>query len=201
EAEHAKSLALDVHPERVLPEHAGFHPGVLPADPPGELEDQTEGDASVRIAEAAGAADHDAALLTGLHVDRGVVSTGGDEELELRHAVDHRARKSRALTHHHDDVEVLEVADGVCVAPAHRLGEHLDIDVLRHLRPVGEIERHVLVVVDDRAAIGHVSTPCALRSDGTLEHDAETWEPAFAEDHAKASKIVGRGNGYRAALR
>src|SRR5207237_7514314 len=86
ETEHAERLALYVHAERVLPEHAGFHPRMLPADPAGELEDQPEGDAGGRIAEAAGAADHDAALLTGLHVDGGVVGAGGDQELELRHA-------------------------------------------------------------------------------------------------------------------
>jgi hypothetical protein len=55
----------------------------------------------------------------------------------------------------------------------------------RHLRPVGELERHVLVVVDDRAAIGHVSTLLCTSFGRTLEHDP-TWEPVF---------------GYRAAPR
>ena len=137
---------------------------MLPADPAGQFEDQPEGDAGGRIAEAAGAADDDAALGAGLHVDRGVVGAGGDEELELRHAVDHLAGKAGALAHHHDDVEILEVADGVGVAAADRLGEHLDLDVLGDLRPVGELERHVLVVVEDRAAIGHVSTPWMKRA-------------------------------------
>ena len=53
EPEHAECLAFDVHAERVLPRHAGFHPRVLPADPAGQFEDQAEGDAGGRIAEAA----------------------------------------------------------------------------------------------------------------------------------------------------
>ena len=62
EAEQAERLALDVDAERDLPGLAGLHPGVLPADPAGQLEHQAEGDAGGRIAVAGGAADRDAAL-------------------------------------------------------------------------------------------------------------------------------------------
>ena len=107
---------------------------------------------------AAGAADRDAALGGGLDVDRGVAAAGGDQELEVGQCLDDGARKPRALAHHHDDLEVLAVADGVGVGAPHRVGVHLDLDVLE-LRPVGELERHVLVVVENRAAKGHCITP------------------------------------------
>ena len=96
EADEAQRLALDVHAERELPVLAGLHPGVLPADPPGQLQHQAEGDAGGRVAVAGGAADRDAALLAGLHVDRGVVGAGGDQELELGQRLDDRTGKGRA---------------------------------------------------------------------------------------------------------
>jgi hypothetical protein len=43
-----------------------------------------------------------------------------------------------------------------------RLIEDLEAMAGLQTRPIGHAERHVLVVVDDRAAIGHVSTPCAF---------------------------------------
>src|SRR3546814_7243032 len=54
------------------------------------------------------AADRDAALLCRRQVDRVVAVTGGDQQLQLRQALQQRARKRRALAHDADDLDVLE---------------------------------------------------------------------------------------------
>ena len=70
----------------------------------------------VGIAERWGPADHDAALLGGGDVDRGVAQAGGDEELEVGQLLDHGAREGRALAHGADDVEALQRLDDVVLA-------------------------------------------------------------------------------------
>ena len=84
EAEDAQGQALEVHADRRLPRHARLHPRVLVADATGQFEHQPNGDGRGRTAHRGRAADHDAALVGGGDVDRGVAQAGGDEELEVR---------------------------------------------------------------------------------------------------------------------
>src|SRR5262245_14939868 len=152
EAENAEGQAFEIKADRGLPRHAGLHSRVLVADATGQLEHQADGDAGSRAAGRWRAADHDAALLGGADVDRGVAQAGGDEQLQIRQLLDHRAGKPRALAHGADDVEALQRLDDVVLA-AQMLLEHLDVEVGGDFRPIGDFKRDVLVVVEDRAAM------------------------------------------------
>ena len=145
-----------------------MQPRVLVADVAGQLEHQADGDAGGRAAERAGAADHDAARLRRLGVDRGVAHAGGDQELEIGQRLDHLARKAGALAHGDDDLEVLERRDDL-IGPAEMLVEDLDIDVALDLGPVGDLEHDVLIVVENCAANRHdASTPCKQRPEAAF---------------------------------
>ncbi len=52
----------------------------------------------------------------------------------------------------HDDLEALQRLDDI-VRAAEMLAEHLDVEIARDLRPIGQFEGNVLVVVEDRAAV------------------------------------------------
>src|SRR4029077_19921095 len=65
-----------------------------------------------------------------------------------------------ALAHGDDDLKTLQRGDDL-VGPAEMLIEDRDIDVALDLRPVGDLEHHVLVIVENCAANRHdASTPC-----------------------------------------
>ena len=65
--------------------------------------------------------------------------------------LEHRARKRRALAHRADDLEVLAGA-GVGLVGGERLVEHGDVDPVGDRRPVGQLQRHVLIVVENCTA-------------------------------------------------
>ncbi len=117
----------------------------------------------------AGAADRDAALLGRLGVDRGIAHAGGDEEFQVGQRLDHLARKAGALAHGDDDLKTLERGDDL-VGPAEMLIEDFEVDVALDLRPVGDLEHHVLIIVENCAANRHdASTPCK-NPEVVLEH-------------------------------
>ena len=154
EPEHAERHAFEVGPDGRLPHCAGVQPRVLVADVAGQFEHQPDGDAGGRAAERAGAADRDAARLGRLGVDRGVARAGGDQELELGQRLDHLLRKAGALAHRDDDLEILKRRDDL-VRAAEMLLEDLDVDLALELRPVGDLEDDVLIVVENCAAQRH----------------------------------------------
>ena len=97
-------------------------------------------------------------LLRCRHVDRGIARASGDQELEVRQLLDDRARKRGALAHGADDRETLQRLDHL-VSAAEMLVEHLDIEIVRDLGPIGHGEGDVLVIIEDRAAAaghGHI---------------------------------------------
>src|ERR1700684_311547 len=111
------------------------------------------------VADEAGAPGAGAAFLGRLGVDRGIAHAGGDEELEVGQRLDHFPWEAGALAHGDDDLESLERRDDV-VGPAEMRVEDLDVDVALDLRPVGDLEHHVLIIVENCAANRHdASTP------------------------------------------
>src|SRR5262249_14371896 len=71
-------------------------------------------------------------------------------------------QERRALAHHADDLKTLE-------RPVHLLGapeglmEDLHLDVAAHLRPVGVLQRDLLVIVENGATVCHRSTQLSFR--------------------------------------
>ena len=157
EAEDAERHAFEVRADRALPARSGVQPGVLVADVARQLEHQPDGDAGGRAAERARAADHDAARLRRLNVDRGVAHAGGDQQLEVGQRLDHLARKTGALAHGDDDRKLLERRDDVS-RPAEMLVENLDVHIAFDFRPIGDFMVHILIVVENCAARRHDSS-------------------------------------------
>ena len=124
---------------------------VLVADVAGQFEHQPDGDAGGRAAERAGAADRDAARLGRLGVDRGIAQAGRDQKLQIGQRLDHLLREAGALAHGDDDLEALQRRDDL-VRAAEMLVENLELDVALDLRPVGDFEDDVLIIVENCAA-------------------------------------------------
>ena len=92
--------------------------------------------------------------------------------------------RSRMAT---DDLESLERGDDV-IGPAEMRIEDLDVDVALDLRPVGDLEHHVLIIVENCAANRHdASTPlmsgggsraCRQGKEGIRHSGAEPTGPA-----------------------
>ncbi len=187
QAEHAERQSFEVEADGRLPAHARLHARVLVADAPGELEHEPDGDARGRTADGRGPAHHHVALLGGGDIDRSIAHAGGDEELEIRELLDHRARKSGALAHGADDLEALQRLDHV-IGVAEMLAEHLDLEVLCDLRPIGRLEGNVLVVVEDRAT-GHDGFPWFAEGKRPLQHTRNRAKSSRAKSsRAKSSR-------------
>ena len=144
-----------------LPGRAGVHAGVLVTDVAGQFEHQADGDAGGWAAERAGAADRDAAGLRCLGVDRGIAHAGGDQELQVGQGVDDLLREAGALAHGDDDLEALQRRDDL-VRAAEMLVEDLEFDIALDLRPVGDLEHDVLIVVENCAANRHDASTLLL---------------------------------------
>src|SRR5580704_9340256 len=99
------------------------------------------------MGEHAGAANEDAAIDRRLHIDRGVARPGGDEELELRQALEQRPRERGALAHGDEDLIILELRRGG-VDAAQRRVEHIDRDLGFQARPIRHGERDILIIVE-----------------------------------------------------
>src|SRR6516225_8687174 len=158
----AEGEAFEVEPDGALPRDASLHAGILVADPPGELEHETDGNSGGRVSRCRGAAHHDRTLLGSGDVDRGVAHPRCDQELEVGKLLDHATGKCRALAHGADDLTTLQRLDDVLL-PADVLVENLAVEIVRDLRPIGRFERNVLIVVENRAAMArHCRCPCSV---------------------------------------
>ena len=148
EADEPKRLALEVKAERRLPAAAGAHRLELLAQMARQAKHQGDRDLGRRPARATRAADRDVVGLGGLQVDGGVALARGDQQLEVGELVEQRALEGRALAHDADHLEGGERAGG-----GFHIGQALveddDAVGLLELRPVGDAEGHVLIVVED----------------------------------------------------
>jgi hypothetical protein len=147
EADDAEAGAGEIGADGRLPA-AGAQGGVLGGDVPGDREDQRPGQLGGAGGVRGGPADGDAAVAGGGEVDGGVAGAGGDQQPQLRQAVEQAARERRPLAHGHDDVEGGQpLGDGVLVVEV--VGKRHDLQRLGDARPVGELRRGPLVVVED----------------------------------------------------
>ena len=135
-----------------------MHLRVLVADVPRQFEHQPDCDAGGRIAERAGAAHSDAARLGRLCIDRGIAHPGGDQELQLGQRVDDFFRECGPLAHRNDDRKTLQRRNDL-VGAAKMFVKYFDLDLVLDLGPVGELERHILVIVEDCATNRHFCRP------------------------------------------
>ena len=102
----------------------------------------------VGTAHDAGAADGNAALAARFDIERVIAGAGGDQELQVGEGFDNLAREGGAFAHADDDREALQGLDRFVLA-GEGFVEHLDLDVLGDPRPVGECQRHILVIVEN----------------------------------------------------
>ena len=157
EAEDAKRHAVEIGADGGLPGGAGVQPRILVTDVPRQFEHEADGDAGGRAAERARAADHDAARLRRLGIDRGIAHAGGDQELEVGQGLDHLLGEAGPLAHGDDDVEALERRDHF-VGSAEMFIEDFNVHVAFDRRPVGDLEDDILIIVENCAANRHNSS-------------------------------------------
>ncbi len=89
-------------------------------------------------------------------VDHGIRHPSRDDHLQPRKLIDHRCGQSSALSHRHHDLGVLQPIDeDVLVRDV--LGHHVDRRRFVNLRPVGQIESDVLIIVENHDS--HTARP------------------------------------------
>ncbi len=154
EAEQAESAPVQVGAEGALPRAPLAQGGVLRDDLPGQAEDQGPGEFDRGFGVAGRPAHGDTVPGGRLKVDGGVSHAGGDEECEARQPREHLLRERRALAHRDDDLAVADRV-GQVVGGGEVLRERSDVHRAGEAGPVGGRQRHVLVVVEYRAAQLH----------------------------------------------
>ena len=135
-----------------------MQPRIFVTDMAGQFEHQSDGDTGGWIAKGAGAAHGNAARFGHLGIDRGIAHTGGDEEFQVGQGAEDRFRERGPFAHGDDDLKSLQRGDDF-VGSAEMLLKYFDFDAVFDLAPIGDLERHVLVVIEDRAANCHVASP------------------------------------------
>jgi hypothetical protein len=94
-----------------------------------------------------GRADDDAVGARRLDVNGRVAGSCGDEQLQVRQAIEETLREWRALPHRHDDVEIAQpLSERVLVGEV--VVERFDASVRGQALPVGHGERDTLVVIE-----------------------------------------------------
>src|SRR5947207_5092670 len=136
------------------------HKGVIFGDASRRAEDEAPGELGrilVTATRSAGAAHRDAAVAQRCHIERGVAHAGGDQQFELRQAVDDAFRERGALTHRRDDLAVGERAHDI-LGIGERKALYGDLDAAgAHRRPIRHIERDALIIIEN--AEPHDVTP------------------------------------------
>ena len=85
---------------------------------------------------------------------------GGDQELQVGQGIDDPLREAGSFAHGNDDLEALQRRNDL-VRAAEMFVEDLEFDIALDLRPVGDLENDVLVIVENCAANRHdASTLC-----------------------------------------
>ena len=148
EADHAERLAGEVDADRALP--AAFaQAAVLGRQLARRGQDQRPGMLGGRPGQGFGAADRHAMLGRGGEIDRRVPGTRGHQQTQLGQRLEQCPRKGRPLAHRADDLEVTE-RRGDRRRIAEVALEHGDLGRIAQRRPIRHVERHPLVVVEDR---------------------------------------------------
>jgi hypothetical protein len=166
--------AADFLSERGLQWLTGFHSGVFETDLARQFEHQADRQRGGRIAEHAGAADQDAALLGSLDVEGGVMHRRRDEQLQLWQPLQRLATKQRAFPHRADDIEIGQRPDDI-VGCAEVPIEYGHVHLAAQSRPVGHFESDVLVVVKNSATQCHVMA--SLRHAGACRQRIQAGHP------------------------
>lgn len=148
QAQHAQHRTAELATDRRLPT-AGAHRQVLVDDSPGGGQDERPGEFDRRLDVASGRAHMDAAFLSSRNVNRRIERPGGRDHLQLGETLDDLARQGRSLPHDAHHVEGRQPFDHRV-----RIGkvvvEDGDVSSGGDRRPVGHVQRDVLVVVEDR---------------------------------------------------
>src|SRR5947208_5650258 len=135
------------------------HKGVIFGDASRRAEDEAPGELGrilVTATRSAGAAHRDAAVAERCHIERGVAHAGGDQQFELRQAVDDAFRERGALTHRRDDLAVGERAHDI-LGIGERKALYGDLDAAgAHRRPIRHTVRDALITIEN--AEPHQST-------------------------------------------
>jgi hypothetical protein len=151
EADHPERPALDLDADVLLQGFAGVHARVLAADIAGQLQDQAHGQGRRGIAAKLRPAQHHLMVFRGFHIDRRVAHARGDQEFQLRQRREQRAGKRRTLAHRADDLEIPERAGGG-FRRSKGLVENSEIDAILDLRPVGDPQSQIEIVVENCTA-------------------------------------------------
>src|SRR5437016_10928710 len=115
-AEQAEALAAQGHARRkAFVPAAGAHVALALGEAARRRDDEAPSElgGGRRAVSRAGMADRDAALAAGLRIEAARAAASQADELQVRQALDERARKRGALSHQAKDVEGRELARGV----------------------------------------------------------------------------------------
>ncbi len=102
----------------------------------------------------------DASLGRGIDIDGRVARTGRGYELQSRQPLDDRPRQRCALAHDADHVERQQALDDR-VEIGQMVIENGDRGAPSERRPIGHLQRHVLIVVQDGYVDHFCHTPCS----------------------------------------
>ncbi len=155
-------------------------------------EDESPGEFDGWRSENIGAAYHDAALGRGFEVDRSVAHAGGHQQLQFVEPLEERPPERRAFPHGYDDLEVAK-PPGQGVLIAERVMKCLHGDAGAEAIPLGQPQRHVLIIVENGQS--------RHRCPGLREEPSACFTGCCASQDAALKKYCERRRRRRAPLR